>query len=372
MKVLIAGDFCPHNRVAGLIEEGQFDKIWNDVPSITKDTDYCVLNLECPIVEHQASPIAKCGPNLKSSGKVVDAIKFAGFDCVTLANNHFYDYGEVGVNDTLTALQKQGIDFVGGGLNLKEASNTLYKEIKGKKLAVINCCEHEFSIATDYSGGSNPLNSIQQFYAIKEAKECASYVIVIVHGGFEHFQLPSTRMQETYRFFIDAGADAVVNHHQHCYSGYEVYKGKPIFYGLGNFCFDWNGKRKDKWNKGYIVKLSLDNKIEFELLPYIQCDVEPSVKLMEEKESFIEDVEILNGIISDSDKLKKNVEHYLLETSRNYVFCFEPFYNRLTKPFYEKGLIPSFIRRKRQALINFIGNESHYEKIMKTIMETFK
>jgi poly-gamma-glutamate synthesis protein (capsule biosynthesis protein) len=46
-------------------------------------------------------------------------------------------------------------------------------------------------------------------------------------------------MVETYRFFIEAGADAVVNHHQHCICGYEVYKGKPIFYGLGNFCFDW-------------------------------------------------------------------------------------------------------------------------------------
>lgn len=43
-------------------------------------------------------------------------------------------------------------------------------------------------------------------------------------------------MQEIYRFFVDIGADAVINHHQHCYSGYEVYKEKPIFYGLGNFC----------------------------------------------------------------------------------------------------------------------------------------
>ena len=84
----------------------------------------------------------------------------------------------------------------------------------------------------------NPLLPIQQFYKIQEAKENADYVLVIVHGGIEHYQLPTSRMIETYRFFIDAGADAVVNHHQHCYSGYERYKSKPIIYGLGNLLFD--------------------------------------------------------------------------------------------------------------------------------------
>lgn len=52
-----------------------------------------------------------------------------------------------------------------------------------------------------------------------------------MHGGHEHYQLPSLRMQETYRFFIDAGADVVVNHHQHCFSGYEIYNNKYIFMG---------------------------------------------------------------------------------------------------------------------------------------------
>ena len=141
----------------------------------------------------------------------------------------------------------------------------LYKEIGDKKLAVINCCEHEFSIATETTAGSNPLNPISQYYAIKEAKEKADYVLVIVHGGHEHYQLPSTRMQETYRFFIDVGADAVVNHHQHCYSGYEYYNGKPIMYGLGNFCFDEGLKKTKQWHEGYIVEISFTeffNKIQ--------------------------------------------------------------------------------------------------------------
>jgi poly-gamma-glutamate synthesis protein (capsule biosynthesis protein) len=121
---------------------------------------------------------------------------------------------------------------VGGGTNLQEASKILYKKIDEKVLALINCCENEFSIATEVTAGSNPLNPIQQYYAIQEAKSKADYVLVIVHGGHELWQLPSPRMQETYRFFIDAGADAVVNHHQHCYSGYEIYKKKPYILNL--------------------------------------------------------------------------------------------------------------------------------------------
>ena len=98
----------------------------------------------------------------------------------------------------------------------------MYKRKDGETLAIINCCEHEFSIADDDSAGANPLNPIQQYYKIKEARLNADYVLVIVHGGHEMYQLPSLRMVDTYRFFIDAGADAVVNHHQHCFSGYET------------------------------------------------------------------------------------------------------------------------------------------------------
>ena len=158
--------------------------------------------------------------------------------------------------DTLMYLNDKQADFVGGGNSLRQASETLYKSIDGHTLAVINCCEHEFSIATETSSGANPLNPIQQYYKIQEARKNADYVLVIVHGGHEHYQLPSPRMKETYRFFVDAGADAVVNHHQHCYSGYEVYNGKPIFYGIGNFLFDREGVRNSIWNEGDMVLLT--------------------------------------------------------------------------------------------------------------------
>ena len=154
----------------------------------------------------------------------------------------------------------------------------LYKQIGKETLAIVNCCEHESSIASDEHGGSNPLNPIAQYYAIQEAKKKADYVLVIMHGGVEHYQLPTPRMRETYRFFIDARADAVINHHQHCYSGYEIYQGKPIFYGLGNLCFDRSDKRGSIWDEGYLVELSFANSlITHRIIPYHQCDAEAKV-----------------------------------------------------------------------------------------------
>ena len=253
MIILIAGDYCPRGRVISFFDKNDYSYVLSDVKNIIDKVDYSIVNFECPVVSADAKPIPKLGPNLHCSLSGAEAIKWVGFDCVTLANNHFYDYGKEGVEQSINGFDSLGIDHVGGGLNLNEASKILYKEIFGKRLAIINCCEHEFSIASDTTAGSNPLNPIQQYYSIQEARKNADYVLVIVHGGHELFQLPSLRMVETYRFFIETGADAVVNHHQHCYSGYEIWKGKPIFYGIGNFLFDGFKNMKSIWNEGYFV-----------------------------------------------------------------------------------------------------------------------
>lgn len=272
ISILIAGDYSPMGRVQAAIDKGDFKAVFSEVEKFNASVDYSIVNFETTVADESDSPIYKCGPNLKCSAKSIEALRYAGFDMVTLANNHFYDYGDSSIEKSFAAIEANGLDSVGAGRNIDEASKTFYKKIKDKTVAIINCCEHEFSIATKNHGGCNPLNPIQQYYAIKEAREKADYVIVIVHGGHEHFQLPSLRMKETYRFFIDTGADAVVNHHQHCFSGYEYYKNKPIFYGLGNFCFDEGEDNNDLWYEGYALELGLDeNEIKIKLHPYKQC-----------------------------------------------------------------------------------------------------
>ena len=89
MKILVAGDFCPYYRVAELFEKGEFDAVLQDVKPITDKADYSIVNLECPVCYGDEKPIEKCGSNLKCTEKGIEAIKWAGFDCVTLANNHF-------------------------------------------------------------------------------------------------------------------------------------------------------------------------------------------------------------------------------------------------------------------------------------------
>ena len=372
MNILIAGDFCPQHRVSEMIEDGKFEAVFSDVKETIATADFSIVNFECAVTTGIEKPTEKCGPNLQCSELGLKAVKWAGFDCVTLANNHFYDFGEDGVKNTLSACEKYGLDVVGGGKDIHDASNILYKDIEGKILAVINCCEHEFSIATKKSGGSNPLNPIQQYYAIQEARQHADYVLVIVHGGHEHFQFPSPRMQETYRFFVEAGADTVINHHQHCYSGYEIYKDKPIFYGLGNFCFDSNHNHVEMWNKGFMVMLKLSSsQVSFELIPYTQCLYNPEIVLLQndgDKETFFNNIRRLNKIINSETDLITYYEEFLLRSHRNINYLFEQYSNRFLYRLYQRHMIPSLVSKKKKLLIlAYLQCESHYEKVIKCL-----
>lgn len=364
MKVIIAGDFAPRERLAKQVEERRFEEIFpRNLVDIIKSADYSLANFESPIVEDGYNPITKCGPNLKCTPEAADAVKYVGFSAVTMANNHILDYGEEGLNKSIECCKKNNIDVVGVGNNLKEAEKILYIERSGKKLAIINCCEHEFSIATDTTGGANPLNPIRQYYSIKEAKNTADYVLVIVHGGHEHYQLPSPRMQETYRFFVEAGADAVVNHHQHCYSGYEVYNGKPIFYGLGNFCFDIKGKPSKTWTEGYFVEIDFSDSITFNISPYCQYGEKPQIELLK-ADAFTQKIESLNTIITDPKLIKESANEYYEKSQSTIKSFIQPIRNRWIMAAQNRGLFPSFVTKK---WIPFLSNvvlcEAHRDKL---------
>lgn len=379
MKIVITGDYCPRDRVARAFAQGDHRAI-EALSPIFAQADYSIVNLECPIVRGGEKPIIKNGPHLHADIRALEALKGVGTSCVTLANNHFRDFGDEGVLNTLSDLSAFGIDYVGGGANASDAAAVLYKEIGVETLAIINCCEHEFSIAADDLAGSNPLNPIQQYYAIQEAKQKADFVLVIVHGGIEHYQLPTPRMQETYRFFIDAGADAVINHHQHCYSGYEIYEGKPIFYGLGNLFFDDPAKRNSPWNEGYMVELTLGKELKsegikelrngsFRLIPYHQCDAEAKVVLYNEAEQneFEKKIAESNAIIVDPIELQARYKKLMDETRMRYRGYMEPYRSRIARYLFRKGWLPSIMRKKYPIIENMIQCESHRERLIDAI-----
>lgn len=362
MKILIAGDYSPYARVATLINNEQADNILSAIQPYVQQADYSIVNFESTLAPKDCSPITKCGPNLSCNDKAIELLHQTNFCCATLANNHIMDYGSIGLQATMKSLQDVGMDYVGAGNNLQEAQQPLIKEINGQKIAIINCCEHEFSIADATHAGANPLNVVDICHQIQSARKQADYVLVIIHGGHEHYQLPSLRMQQTYRFFIEAGADSVVNHHQHCYSGYEVYQGKPIFYGLGNFCFDWNGRCHSPWNFGYMVMLNFSpNDVQYSLIPYDQCDEKVEVCLLtdEQQKDFTNQLDKLNAIIADSEMLNQHWQQWT-QSHDKMLLDFSPYTCRILRYMARKHLLPMCLNSKRTALIlNRIDCESH-------------
>lgn len=371
MKILVAGDYAPMGRVAELLEKNDYASIFDEVKVVTSDVDYAIVNLEAPIVSHKVEAIEKTGPNLKCTDKVIDSIKYAGFECVTLANNHLRDYGEVGVRDTIISCQKESLDYVGAGFDIEEAYAILYKNIKGKTLAVINVCENEWSIATKTRGGSAPLNIVNVSKSIRLAKNQADYVLLVIHGGVEFYSLPTPRMVETYRFFIDMGADAIVNHHQHCYSGYEVYQSKPIFYGLGNFCFDRGSGTAKSWKEGYMVCIDFNDNISFKLIPYIQSDDSAKITLLPSNQ-FNLAIDSLNRSIQNPESLQDSFTE-LLEKKKFFFTMLEPYNNnRYINKLRSLHLFPKMIDREfRKKLLGIVNCESHLETLLCLLKREF-
>lgn len=375
MDILIAGDFVPSVRVAKLIKEKRFGEVFpEDLRDLIHSTDFSFVNFESPVIEKGYKPIPKCGPNLGCTEEAVEAVKYAGFTGVTMANNHIFDFGAEGLGRSVECCQRRGLDVVGVGENLRDATKVLYLEKGSEILAIINCCEHEFSIASETSAGANPLNPISQYYAIQAAKTKADYIVIIVHGGHEYYQLPSPRMQETYRFFIDAGADAVVNHHQHCYSGYEVYNGKPIFYGLGNFCFDTSLCVSHTWHEGYMVQIEFESeKLSFTLHPYIQCKEEASVSVINDRIAFDKKIRELNAILLDSTRLRLEVDDYYQSATKSFLTMYQPYENRILNKLYRMHLLPSFVsKRKILQIINYLSCEAHRDRQLKALQKIFE
>lgn len=366
MRILIAGDYAPLERVSLQVESGGFDQIFpTELVNIIKSADFSIVNFESPVIERSFHPIPKCGPHLGCHEKSVEAVKYAGFKAVAMANNHILDYGVEGLHKTIDVCSRLGLEVVGVGNSLEKAQKILYVPIKDKVLAVINCCEHEFSVATDEQPGANPLNPIFIYYSIKEARKKANFVLVIVHGGHEEYQLPSTRMQDTYRFFIDSGADAVVNHHQHCYSGFEFYNEKPIFYGLGNFCFDEIPLKTDSsWNYGFMLELILEDTIQYKIYPYNQYSKDATIKLLP-ADAFDSRLQELNVIINNRNKLKQEVDNYYERTAPFECSLVEPYRGRILNKLFNLGLLPSMIRgNKLTSILNHLNCESHRDKML--------
>ena len=366
IKIFISGDFAPKHRINELIKDEEYNIIFGDILPLIKESDISITNLECPLIEN-GTPIKKTGPNLKASTKSIEALKYAGFNMVTLANNHMMDYGADGLNSTINICKKNNIEYIGVGQNITEAQTIKYFNIKNKKTAFINCCENEWSTTFGDYPGCNPLNEIDIYNQIKEAKSNSDYIIVIIHGGHEMYEYPSPRMKKLYRWFIDLGVDAVIGHHTHCFSGFEIYNEKPIVYSLGNFVFD-SDRRDSIWNYGASVILTInENKISLELHPYCQCNTEAGIKLIKENDrtTWLNNENSKSLIIQNDELLYEQFKKFSLKKEKLYRNYLEPKSNRIILAAKNKGILPKRIDNEKCLLYtNLIRTESHRDLLL--------
>jgi poly-gamma-glutamate synthesis protein (capsule biosynthesis protein) len=365
MKIFITGDFCPINR-AGLGHSNLSELLDDGIRKIMGQADLRITNLECPLTKHP-TPISKTGPPLKADPQNIQLLKNNGFNLVTLANNHIMDYGSKGIQDTIDFLKEHKIDYVGAGSTMEEI-DVILKTKDDFTIGIINVCENEWSTDERQGYKANGFSEIGMFYAIKAAKEKADKVIVIHHGGHEMYNLPSPRLKKTLRFFVDCGADAVINHHTHCVGGYEIYKESPIFYSLGNFVFDNPKQRNSIWNYGMGVTLECSKAgISFHKHYFEQFNVELGVKLIDEKDIKY-DIKKLNAVISDDDQLEEKFEEFVQQKKKMYSSYLEPLKSKYVLALINRGFIPSlWNKRKRYYLKNLITCESHREIVNKLL-----
>ncbi|HBT84364.1 MAG TPA: hypothetical protein DEB12_00435 [Porphyromonadaceae bacterium] len=323
MRILIVGDLFVSDQY---YDNDLIDKSIQDMFS---SADYRIVNLEAPITEdNPKNKILKTGPHLRmSSDTIMPYLHQLKIDAVTMANNHILDYGDKGVTDTFNELVDHKIKYIGAGNDLTEAKKPLSLHKDGMKIAILNFCENEWSIAEEDSPGANPMDIIDNTNQIREAKASHDKVIIIVHGGHEYYNLPSPRMQKQYRFYADQGADIVVGHHTHCISGNEVYKGVPIYYSLGNFLFTSKSTIED-WYTGLVLEVNIEKgNLTSKLHPVEQQKetFELSLLIGKKREDIIKRISKYNAIIEDEEKLKNEWDNYVDTKYDVYLNYWSPF-----------------------------------------------
>lgn len=256
IKISILGDICPTDDYRALWDNGA---AFSAVTELIKDSDLAIVNLECPATSEN-TPVTKCGPCLKAEPRDLAMLEKTGFNVVSLANNHVKDFGEDGVVETLRGCNKHGITYVGAGSNKDEASKARFFAIEGKKICVLSFAEEEFNLATDSGAGANFFDPYTSLEYISECKKRVDYMIVLYHGGIEHYRYPSEELQKKCRAMVRFGADIVLCQHSHCIGTFEEYENGHILYGQGNGVY---GVRAGEpaWNEGLLVNVYLGDEV---------------------------------------------------------------------------------------------------------------
>jgi poly-gamma-glutamate synthesis protein (capsule biosynthesis protein) len=275
--LILTGDIMMNRQVEYQIRttgNGDFKFPFLKIADTLKQADLIFGNLEGPISDKGI----KAGSiySFRMSPKTINGLIFAGFNILSLANNHALDYGREAAEDTLLRLKTAGIDYAGAGASGVEAYSPVIKEVNGVKigfLAYTDLGPASWTATSKSSGiawvGEKNMELVKE--NIKNAKQKADILIVSLHSG-EEYSLEPTQFQVDFsKMAVDEGADIIVGHHPHIVQKNEIYPSMNsgqagwIFYSLGNFVFDQNFLKETM--EGQIVKVIIENKKIKEVIP---------------------------------------------------------------------------------------------------------
>jgi len=276
--LFFVGDIMLDRGVEYMIEkygESDYKFPFLKIADYLKKADVLFGNLEGPISDKGV----KVGSiySFRHQIKAIEGLVFAGFDILSVANNHVFDYGREAMEDNFLRLRGAGIDYLGGGFNKNQAHSAVIKNIKGIKIAYLgyNNLGSPFWSAAENKSGIAWLEKEQLKEDIAKAKAEADLVIISFHFGQEYQTFPSAEQKFFAQLAIDYGADLVVGHHPHVVQPIEKYQSGYIAYSLGNFIFD-QGFSKETM-RGIILKVIIKGKeikevipVDFEMNQYFQ------------------------------------------------------------------------------------------------------
>jgi poly-gamma-glutamate synthesis protein (capsule biosynthesis protein) len=207
--------------------------------------DLRVANLECVITDLIPIPTDNFTFSFVTKKQAVEGLTYAGFQALTVANNHSDGPSMDGFLDMLETLRQHGIAVCGGGHTLAEARQPALASAKGQRLALLgyDMVAPQGPFAGPSSPGITPVDLTTLPADIQAARAKADLVIPYFHWGIEYTKDPTREQQQAARAAIDAGADMVLGVHPHWVQGIENYKDKLIVYSLGNFIFDQDWSR---------------------------------------------------------------------------------------------------------------------------------
>ena len=295
--VALTGDVLPARR---LLADGRpVCAAAEPVLDLLRSADVAIGNFEMPLTR-RGEPKEKL-LNIRAEPEVADDLHMLGFDCLTVANNHTVDYGWAGLSDTITALRSTGVQTIGAGMTLAEASRPAIIEANGRRVGVLafSCLLPTGAAAAPDRAGLSPIHvetsyEIDSYYQMEEpgdpsvvkirtrvrdrdlafAEECVrrcraevDFLVASIHWGFGSGEALADYQQPLGRALLDAGADIVHGHHPHAIHAVEFYRGKAILYSLGTLIgqqifLDASPQVKQLWSEmspdGYVASLRVE------------------------------------------------------------------------------------------------------------------